>query len=96
MHALEGNFAQAYVAFELARQLADRNQHPARVADALRNLGIDARLHQRYAQAIDYFRAARAIAEKIGKCPGALSRDAKKERPPNDGLSPLTIVDSSF
>ncbi len=46
--------------------MADRHQHPARVADALRNLGIGARFQQRYAQAIDYFRAARAIAEKIG------------------------------
>jgi hypothetical protein len=60
------NFAQAQVAFELARQLADRNKHPARVADAIRNPGLDARLQQRYAQAIEYFRAARAIAERIG------------------------------
>ena len=37
-----------------------------RVADALRNLGLDARLQQRYAQALDYFRASRAIGEQIG------------------------------
>ena len=62
----QGNFAKAEVSFELFRQLAERHQQPARIADALRNLGIDARLQQRYAEAIDYFRAARAIAEQIG------------------------------
>ena len=62
----QGNFAKAQVAFELVHQLAERNHQPARVADALRNLGIDARLQQRYAEALDYFRATRAIAEQIG------------------------------
>lgn len=62
----QGDFAKAQISFELVRQLAERNHQPARVAEALRNLGIDARLQQRYPEAIDYFRATRAIAEQIG------------------------------
>jgi CHAT domain-containing protein/Tfp pilus assembly protein PilF len=62
----QGNFAKAEVSFGLVRQLAERNQQPARVADALRNSGIDARLQQRYSEALEDFRATRAIAEQIG------------------------------
>ena len=46
--------------------MAEQDHQPARIADALRNLGLDARLQQRYAQALDYFRASRAIGEQIG------------------------------
>ena len=53
--------------------MAAANHQPAQVAEALRNLGLDARLQQRYAQALDYFRASRAIGEQIGD-QGLISR----------------------
>ena len=62
----QGNFTKADVSFGLVRQLAERNHQPARVADALRNLGLNARLQQRYSEALEDFRATRAIAEQIG------------------------------
>ena len=65
-HRSRGEFAAATMGFLLMQQIAEKNAHPAGVAEALRNLGVVARQQQRYDEARDYLQKGLDIAQRLG------------------------------